>query len=76
MPSQRRLVLLIKSIDLVLVALGTGGFCIYELILSSNPSAIDRLFKQIRLDEVNIGRLDKNSGRRKHLYFGSVRTLP
>ena len=32
------------------------------------PSAIDRLFKQIRLDEVNIGRLDKNPGRRKH-YF-------
>ena len=45
--------MLIKSIDLVLVALGTGGFCIYELILSSNPSAIDRLFKQIRQDEVN-----------------------
>ena len=40
------------------------------------PSAIDRLFKQIRPDEVNIGRLDKNPGRRKHLYFGSVRTLP
>ena len=31
--------MLIKSIDLVLVALGAGGFCINELILSSIPSS-------------------------------------